>query len=36
MLFSLNYLFVTVGIDNLLVPKKDTQETENLDKAIFS
>jgi hypothetical protein len=23
-----------VGIDNPLVPKRDTQETENLDKAI--
>jgi hypothetical protein len=25
-----------VGINNPLVPKTDTQETENLDKAIFS
>jgi hypothetical protein len=25
-----------VGIDNPLVLKMDTQETENLDKAIFS
>jgi hypothetical protein len=24
----------TVGIDNPLMPKTDTQETENLDKAI--
>jgi hypothetical protein len=27
-------LFHCVGIDNPLVPKTDTQETENLDKAI--
>jgi hypothetical protein len=26
----------SVGIDNLLVLKTDTQETENLDKTIFS
>jgi hypothetical protein len=28
--------YVFVGIDNPLVLKTDTQETENLDQAIFS
>jgi hypothetical protein len=28
--------FPTIGIDNPPVLKTDTQETENLDKAIFS
>jgi hypothetical protein len=27
---------INVGIDNPPVPKTDTQETETLDKAIFS
>jgi hypothetical protein len=30
----LSWLLIHVGIDNPPVPKTDTQETENLDKAI--
>jgi hypothetical protein len=32
----LSMYITTVGIDNPLVLKTDTQEIENLDKAIFS
>jgi hypothetical protein len=31
-----NCFYGSVGIDNPLVLKTDTQETENLDRAIFS
>jgi hypothetical protein len=33
---KLEFSNASVGIDNPPMPKTDTQETENLDKAIFS